>query len=106
MRFFENVKDWLWQVFTDHPYEWTDSEGEIYVRVMPRSRKTQSNIPKVVAAVLLVPIILGATACGPGEPFEVAQSWKSRPHLRRYRRTLPHRTQLTPNSRLTLLTQR
>ena len=71
MRFLENVKDWLWQVFTDHPYEWTDSEGEIYVRVMPRSRKTQSNIPKVVAAVLLVPIILGATACGPGEP-EVA----------------------------------
>ena len=36
MRFLENVKDWLWRVFTDHPYERTDSEGEIYVRVMPR----------------------------------------------------------------------
>ena len=37
MRFLENVKNWLWRVFTDHPYERTDSEGEIYVRVMPRS---------------------------------------------------------------------
>ena len=38
MQVVETIKDWLWRVFTDHPGERTDSDGEAYVRLTPRSR--------------------------------------------------------------------